>query len=211
MEKPTEDTYVAELVSVIKQIGGPLGFDAEFNKKTPSGKADVNLLFRSKLVAVIEVKEPHIPLSDPALRTQAERYAEWYRKNRGVNFYGIHNLKYLNIFKYVAKEKREKTLLEFMGTKKADWASISDFPFRIMPWVKSITEFKQISTNNQAQKNVSELLLRFKETLEGKSLDLSAEVIEIVKRHISGDRNYTEEIHLALTTELIQRHLIEQK
>lgn len=34
---------------------------------------------------------------------------------------------------------------------------------------------------------------------------------EIVKRHISGDRNYTEEIHLALTTELIQRHLIEQK
>ena len=38
MERPTEDTYVAELVSVIKEIGGPIGFDAEFNWKTPSGK-----------------------------------------------------------------------------------------------------------------------------------------------------------------------------
>jgi len=184
VEKPTEDTYVAEFVSVVKQIGGPIGFDAEFNKMTPSGKADVNLLYKGKLVAVIEVKEPGIPLSDPALKAQAERYAEWYQKNRGVNFYGIHNLKYLNIFKYVAKEKREKTLLEFMGTKRADWASISDFPFRIMPWVKSINEFKQISTNNEAKKNLSEFLLRFKEILEGKSLDLSAEVIETVKRYI---------------------------
>jgi type I restriction-modification system DNA methylase subunit len=184
VEKATEDTYVAELVSVIRQIGGPVGFDAEFNKQTPSGRADVNLLYRGKLVAVIEVKIPGIPLSDPSLKVQAERYAEWYRKNRGVNFYGIHNLKYLNIFKYIAKEKREKTLLEFMGTRRADWASISDFPFRIMPWVKSISEFKQISTNNQAQKNVSEFLLKFKETLEGKTLDLSSEVIDIVKRHI---------------------------
>lgn len=184
MEKATEDTYVAEFVSVVKQIGGPIGFDAEFNKTTPSGRADVNLLYKSKLVAVVEVKEPGIPLSDPALKVQAERYAEWYRKNRGVNFYGIHNLRYLSIFKYVAKEKREKTLLEFMGTKKADWASVSDFPFRIMPWVKSINDFKQISVNNEAQRNLSEFLLKFKEILEGKSLDLSAEVIQIIKRHI---------------------------
>jgi methylase of polypeptide subunit release factors len=184
MEKPTEDTYVAEFVSIVKHVGGPIGFDAEFNKTTPSGKADVNLTYKGKLVVVIEVKEPGIPLSDPALKAQAERYADWYRKNRGVNFYGIHNLKYLSIFKYIAKEKRDKTLLEFMGTKRADWASISDFPFRIMPWVKSINGFKQISTNNEAQKNLSEFLLRLKELLEGKSLDLSAEVIEIVKRHI---------------------------
>lgn len=184
MEKATEDTYVAEFVSVVKQIGGPIGFDAEFNKTTPSGRADVNLLYKNKLVAVVEVKEPGIPLSDPALKVQAERYADWYRKNRGVNFYGIHNLKYISIFKYVSKEKREKTLLEFMGTKKADWASISDFPFRIMPWIKSINDFKQISANNEARRNLSEFLLRFKEILEGKSLDLSAEVIEVVKRYI---------------------------
>jgi hypothetical protein len=34
VEKPIEDTYVTELVSVIKQIGGPIGFDAEANWKT---------------------------------------------------------------------------------------------------------------------------------------------------------------------------------
>jgi type I restriction-modification system DNA methylase subunit len=184
VEKATEDTYVAEFVSVIKEIGGPLGFDAEFDKTTPSGRADVNLSYKGKLVVVIEVKEPGIPLSDPALQVQAERYADWYRKNRGVNFYAIHNLKYLNVFKYVANEKREKTLPEFMGKRRGDWAPISDFPFRIMPWVKSIIDFKQISANNQAKKNLSDFLLRFKETLEGKSLDLSAEAIEIVKRQI---------------------------
>lgn len=29
VERPTEDTYVAELVSVIKQIGESMGFDAK--------------------------------------------------------------------------------------------------------------------------------------------------------------------------------------
>jgi hypothetical protein len=41
MEKPTEDTYVAEFVSVTKQLGALLGFDAEFNRKTPGGKLDI--------------------------------------------------------------------------------------------------------------------------------------------------------------------------
>ena len=185
MEKATEDTYVAEFVSTIKEIGGPIGYDAEFNKTTPSGRADVNLFHKGTLVAVIEVKEPHVPLSDPALKVQAERYAEWYRKKRSVCFYGIHNLKYLSVFKYATKEKGKNTgLLEYMGVKSSDWVSISDFPFRIMPWVRDISEFKQISTNNQARKNLSDFLLKFKEILEGKSLDLSAEVIEVVKRYI---------------------------
>lgn len=191
MEKATEDTYVTEFVSTIKEIGGPIGYDAEFNKTTPSGKADINLFHKGTLVAVIEVKEPRVPLSDPALKVQAERYAEWYRKNRSVCFYGIHNLKYMSVFKYIAKEKRKDTTLpEFMGTKTADWASISDFPFRIMPWVKSITDFKQISTNNKARKNLSDFLLKFKEILEGKTLDLSAEVIEVVKRYIEEGASY---------------------
>jgi len=190
VEKPIEDTCVAELVSVIKQVGGPIGFDAEFNLKTPDGKADVNLRYRGELKAVIEVKQPGIPLSDPGLKVQAEKYAEWYRKNRNVNFYGLHNLRYLDLFKYVSKEKREKTLLEFMGEKKADWASVSNFPFRIMPWVKSINEYKQISENNEARKNLEEFLLRFKEILEGKTLDLSAEVIEVVKRHIENGASH---------------------
>jgi asparagine synthase (glutamine-hydrolysing) len=41
--------------------------------------------------------------------------------------------------------------------------------------------------------------------LDGRHLE------EIVNSHITGNRNYTEEIHRVLTSELIQRHLIEQK
>jgi type I restriction-modification system DNA methylase subunit len=212
MERATEDTYVAELCTVIKMVGGPIGFDAEFNKKTPSGKADINLYFKGKLEAVIEVKQPVVPLSDPALKTQAERYAEWYRKNRNVNYYGVHNMKYLNVFKYVAKEKRDKTLLEYMGAKRADWAVISDFPFRIIPWAKSIDDFKQISANNEAQGNLSHFLLRFKELLEGKSIDLSAEVIEIVKRHIEDGASHglTKFVDLYRTGEKNVRTLFEE-
>jgi hypothetical protein len=185
LEKATEDTYVAEFVSVVKEIGKPIGYDAEFNHKSPSGKPDVSLFLNGKLVAVIEVKEPRVALSDPALQVQAERYAEWYRKNKSVCFYGIHNLKYMSVFKYIAKENRKDvTLLEFMGHKKADWVSISNFPFRIMPWVKSIGDFKQISENRTARNNLSAFLLKFKESVEGKSLDLSTEVIEVVKRYI---------------------------
>lgn len=184
MERPTEDTYVTELVSVIKQIGGPMGFDAEHNRNTPSGKPDVNLYYEGKVVAVIEVKTPKTPLSDPSLNKQALRYADWYRKNRRVHFYGIHNMRYLKLSKYVAGEKREKTLLDFMGEKRADWASVSDFPFKITPWVKSIDEYKQISTSRQARTNLEEFLLRFKEILEGKTLDLSRDVIDTVRRYI---------------------------
>ena len=184
MEKATEDTYVAEFVSAIKEIGGQIGYDAEFDKTTPTGRADINLYHKGTLVAVIEVKEPSVPLSDPALKTQAERYADWYRKNRGICFYGIHNLKYLSVFKYVKEKNKNVTLTEFMGNKSSDWASISDFPFRIMPWVRNISEFKQISTNSESRKNLSDFLLKFKEILEGKTLDLSTDVIEVVKRYI---------------------------
>ena len=62
------------------------------------------------------------------------------------------------------------TLTEFMGNKSSDWVSISDFPFRIMPWVRNIAEFKQISTNSEARKNLSDFFLKFKEILEGKTL-----------------------------------------
>lgn len=212
MEKATEDTYVAELVSVIKQLGGPIGFDAEFNKKTPSGRADINLSFNGKLQAVIEVKQPVVPLSDPGLKTQAEGYATWYRKNRNVNYYGIHNMRYLNVFKYVEKEKRDTTLPEYMGVKKPEWAAISDFPFRIMPWVKSIEEFKQISVNNDAQANLAHFLLRFKEHLEGKSIDLSPEVIGIVKQHIEdgASKGLTKFVDLYRTGEKNVRVLFEE-
>lgn len=105
MEKPIEDTYVTELVSVIKQMGGPTGFDAESNWNTPSGKPDIKLYYNGKVVAVIEVKRPRIPLSDPKLNSQALKYANWYQKHRRVSFYGIHNMKYLKLSKFVAEEK----------------------------------------------------------------------------------------------------------
>jgi len=44
MDKPTEDTYTTELIAVIKEFLDPIGFDAEFNRKSPSGKPDVLLL-----------------------------------------------------------------------------------------------------------------------------------------------------------------------
>jgi len=212
MEKATEDTYTSELCTTIKLVGGPIGFDAEFNKKTPSGRPDISLHYKEKLVAIIEVKQPTVPLSDPDLKAQAEKYAEWYRKNRNVSYYGVHNMKYLNVFKYVAKEKRDKTLLEYMGAKRADWAAISDFPFRIIPWARSIDDFKQISINNDAQKNLGNFLLRFKELLEGKSIDLSAEVIEIVKRHIEkgASDGLTKFVDLYRTGEKSVRTLFEE-
>ena len=143
MERPTEDTYVAELVSVIKQIGAPLGFDAEFNWKTPSGKPDVKLYYRNKAIAVIEVKRPNVHLTDRKLEEQAKNYAEWYRKNFGMRFYGVHNMRYLKLFRWQATPKK-KTLLDFIEEGRENWVPVSDFPFKIMPWVKSIDEYKQI-------------------------------------------------------------------
>ena len=183
MEKPTEDTYVAELVSVIKEIGGPIGFDAEFNWKTPSGKPDVKLYYGKRAIAIIEVKNPDIHLTDRKLEKQGKNYAEWYRKNLGMQFYGIHNMKYLKLFQWKVKPK-EKTLLDFIEERRDNWVPVSDFPFKIMPWVKSINDYKQISANRQARKNLEEFLLRFKEILEGKTLDLSKDVIETIKRYI---------------------------
>jgi len=58
------------LVSTIKRIGGKLGFDAETNYKTPSGYPDVKILWNGKTVAIIEIKRPHIPLSDPNLKNR---------------------------------------------------------------------------------------------------------------------------------------------
>lgn len=187
MEKPIEDTYVTELVSVIKQIGGSIGFDAEANWKTPSGKPDVKLYYNEKVAVIVEVKTPKTPLSDPSLNRQALRYADWYRKNHGVNLYGIHNMKYLKLFRHVVKP--EKTLLDFMGVKRENWASVSDFPFKIIPWVKSIDEYKQISVNRQARENLEDFLLTLREILEGKTLDLSSDVIDTVRRRIEEGAN----------------------
>lgn len=212
MEKPIEDTYVTELVSVIKQIGEPIGFDAESNWNTPSGKPDIKLYYKDKVVAVVEVKRPKIPLSDPKLNEQALRYADWYRKTHRVNFYGTHNMKYLKLFKYVAAEKREKTLLDFIGEERVGWASVSDFPFIIMPWVKSIEEYKQISTSRQAQKNLEEFILKFKEILEGKTLDLSKDVIDTVRRHIEegASKGLTKLVYLYKSKEKNVNELFEE-
>lgn len=62
---------------------------------------------------------------------------------------------------------------------------------------------------NELSKYVKDILLdprtRARPYLDGRRLE------EIVNSHIKGYRNYTEEIHRVLTSELIQRHLIEQK
>jgi type I restriction-modification system DNA methylase subunit len=212
VEKPIEDTYVTELVSVIKEIGRATGFDAEFNWKTPSGKPDIKLYYKGKAVAVIEVKRPRIPLSDPKLNEQALKYGEWYRKNQGVNFYGMHNMKYLKLSRYVTGEKRQKTLSDFIGEKRVGWVSVSDFPFKIMPWAKSIEEYKQISMSRQAKKNLEQFILRFKEILQGKTLDLSKDVIETVRRHIEegASKGLTKLIYLYKSKEKSVNELFEE-
>jgi asparagine synthase (glutamine-hydrolysing) len=61
---------------------------------------------------------------------------------------------------------------------------------------------------DELSKYVKDILLdprtRARPYLDGRHLE------EIVNSHIKGYRNYTEEIHRVLTSELIQRHLIEQ-
>ncbi|MCD6325620.1 N-6 DNA methylase [Candidatus Bathyarchaeota archaeon] len=184
VEKPTEDTYLSELVSVIKQIGEGMGFDAECNWKTPSGKPDLLLYLNGNLIAVIEVKRPEIPLSDRELNQQALRYADWYRQRHGIRFYGIHNMKYLKLMKYV-KEQAPKTLLDYFGKAEGSgWVPASDFPFQIIPWAESIEDYKQISINREARRNLEAFLLKFKEIIEGKSVDLSADVISTIRECI---------------------------
>ena len=188
-EKPTEPTYVAELVSVIKEIGRDLGFDAEVEYKTQSGKPDVKLLYKGSTVAVIEVKVPEIPLSDPDLNAQALRYAEYYRRYHKVMFYGIHNMKYLKLFRYTPIKERKVTLIDFIKKKNilkanGEWVPVSDFPFKIMPWVSSIYDYKQISASREAKRNLEKFLLAFKDLLEGRTLDLSKEVIETIRNMI---------------------------
>ncbi len=185
VEEPTEETYVTELISVIKEVGEGLGFDAEANWRTPSGKPDVKLYYKGEPVAVIEVKRPEILLSDPELNEQALRYAEWYRKNMGLQFYATHNMRYLKVFRYITFRKRQPTLLEYIhGRRTRIWVPVSDFPFQIMPWVRSINDYKQISVNREARRNLEMFLLRFREILEGKTLDLSTEVIYTIRRYI---------------------------
>lgn len=185
-EEPTERTYAAELAKAVSIVGGPIGFDAEVKWKTPSGYPDVKIYYRERVVAIIEVKKPEIPLSDPKLNEQALRYAEWYRKNRGVQFYGIHNMRYLKLFKYTTRKniKSRLTLLDFMKGPISGWVPVTDFPFKIMPWVTSIREYKQITTHREARENLKKFLLNFKEILEGKVLDLSKEVIDTIRRLI---------------------------
>jgi len=182
-EKPTEDSYTTELASTIKAIGGKIDFDAETFPQTPSGKPDIKLLWRGKTVAVIEVKNPSISLADPKLKEQALRYAEWYRQNLGVEFYGIHNMKYLQLFKYAKHPTKKVTLLNFIEPKEG-WVPVSDFPFKIIPWAKSILDYKEISTNSSARRNLENFLIKFRELLEGKSIDISKEVIETIASYI---------------------------
>ncbi len=181
-EEPTERTYVAELAKMIAIIGESLGYDAEVEKKTPSGFPDVIIYYKGRAVAVIEVKKPGIPLSDPKLNEQALRYAEWYRKNKDVRLYGIHNMRYLKLFRYITKqEKKQFTLLDYIKGAVGGWVPVSDFPFKIMPWVTSIKDYKQIKTHAEARRNLERFLLSLKDILEGKTLDLSKEVIDTLK------------------------------
>lgn len=183
-EKPTEDTYVAEFISVIKEVGRALDFDAEANWRSPSGKPDIKLYYRSNPVAIIEVKRPEILLSDPGLNVQALKYAEWYRNNQRIHFYGIHNMRYLKIFRYVPRGPSETPLDYISERRMGVWVPVSDFPFQIMPWVKSINEYKQISVNRSARENVETFLLKFKEILEGRALDLSRDTIHTIRSYI---------------------------
>ena len=180
-EKPTEMTYAGELAKVISEpdVGGKLGFDAEVEKKTPSGRSDVILYYNGSPVCVIEVKGPDKQLSDPGLNAQALRYAEWYRVNRGLRFYALHNMRYLKLFRY--EDERQPTLLDYIE-EVARWAPVSEFPFEIMGWVKSIDDYKAI-TSNEARENLRRFLLNFRELLEGKLIDLSGEVIYKI-RHL---------------------------
>ena len=185
-EQPTEDTYTTELVSLIKEIGRDLGFDAIVQVKTVSGnKPDILLSYKQKNVAVIEVKRPEIPLSDTNLRTQALGYAEEYRKKDGLRYYGIHNLRYLSIYKYIG-DKVAKTLDAYMpsGRHIQHWVSITDFPFKIVPWAKDIQDYKMVSNDVEARKNLSLFLLKFREILDGKILDISSEVICTIRQYI---------------------------
>lgn len=184
MDKPTEDTYTTELISVIKHYFSSMGFDAEFNRSSPSGKPDILLYYKKTPIAIIENKIPNKRLSDPNLIKQALRYAKWYKKNRNVNFYGIHNLKYLKFFKYVTREDLQLKIDKFVKPREEDWIPISEFPFQIMPWVNSIEDFKQISQNKRARENLENFFLNFKEVLENKTIDLSKEVISTIRTHI---------------------------
>jgi len=91
-EKPTERTYAAELAKAISIVGADLGFDAEIEKEIvfetgvegkSRGYVDIVINYERKPVAVIEVKRPEVPLSDPELNKQALQYAEWYRRKEG--------------------------------------------------------------------------------------------------------------------------------
>ena len=184
-EEATERTYAAELAKMITIIGESIGFDAEIEKKTPSGYPDIIIYYRGEPIAVIEVKKPEIPLSDPKLNEQALRYAEWYRKNKGVRLYGIHNMRYLKLFRYITKpRKKQITLLDYIKGATSGWVPVSDFPFKIMPWVSSIRDYKYIRTYREARENLKRFLLNLKEILEGKTLDLSKEVIDTIKNLI---------------------------
>jgi len=163
MDKPTEDTYTAELISVIKQNLGNLEFDAEYNWKTPSGRPDILIYYKKKIVAVIEVKIPSIRLSDPKLNEQAMNYATWYKENKNTKFYGIHNLRFLKLLKYVPEKEAQRSLDEFITQLAQNWIPISEFPFKIMPWINSIEDFKQISENKKARENVIDFFLNFRE------------------------------------------------
>lgn len=136
---------------------------------------------------MVEVKRPEVPLSDPELNRQALRYAEYLRAKLGVNLYAVHNMRYLKLFKYTAG--RQPTILDFFEDRAQQWVPVSDFPFKIMPWVSSLREYRQISTNNEARRNVERFLLSLRGILEGRTLDLSNEVVETIRGLIEEGAN----------------------
>lgn len=181
-EGPREETYTADLKSIIDNIG--LGFHGDIERQSPAGTPDLIIFYKGKPVAVIEVKRPeNTPtLADPNLRSQALRYAEWYRLHRNVEFYGIHNVRYLELYKYSPPTERQTSLLEFISPS-SPWISVTGgIPFEILPNVKELREYS--GKLDTLRSNVERFLLWFKELLEGKSLDISREVISEVSRLI---------------------------
>lgn len=199
MEEPTEWTYEGELLHQIKKIGEKLGFDAEQETKVGRGRADILLTYEGRPVAVIEIKRPEIELSDANLVDQALRYAESLRKYyRDLKFFIVHNMKYADVYmwnEYKDESKgarRQATLTDFeKGVPEqttSNWVRAFDFPLPIIPSAKSVKDYKKISLREGVE-NLGRFLIRLKELIEGKKIDLTEEVIERIRVYIEEAAN----------------------
>ncbi|WP_029369034.1 HsdM family class I SAM-dependent methyltransferase [Saccharolobus islandicus] len=196
MGEPTEWTYEGELLNQIKEIGRKLGFDAEQEMKIGKGRVDLLLKFNEKPVAVIEIKRPDVDLSDSSLIDQALRYADSYRRHyKDLKFFIVHNMKYADVYKWDESKgiNRQTSLMDFMeGSLKqriSNWVRAFDFPLPIIPKAKSIADYKMISTTREGRENLERFLIRLKEIIEGKTFDLTEEVIERIHGYIEDAAN----------------------